>query len=39
MEFEESCLTNMEKTLNAMERMDIIKTRDSSGIIQYKLKV
>ena len=39
MEFEESCLADIEKTLNAMKQMDIVETRDSSGIIQYKLKV
>jgi hypothetical protein len=38
-EFEETCLEDMEKTLDAMKRMDIVETRDSSGIIEYKLKI
>jgi hypothetical protein len=37
-EFEETCLVDLEKTLDAMKRMEIIETRDSSGVIEYKLK-
>ena len=37
-EFEETCLVDLEKTLDAMKRMEIIKTRDSSGVMEYKLK-
>ncbi len=37
-EFEGTCLVDLEKTLDAMKRMDIIETRDSSGIMEYKLK-
>jgi hypothetical protein len=37
-EFEGTCLVDLEKTLDAMKRMDIIETKDSSGIMEYKLK-
>jgi hypothetical protein len=37
-EFEGTCLVDLEKTLDAMKRMDIIETKDSSGIREYKLK-
>jgi hypothetical protein len=38
MEFEENCLEDLEKTLDAMKRMEIIEAKDSSGILEYKLK-
>ena len=37
-EFEGTCLMDIDKTLDAMKRMEIVKSRDSSGIIEYKLK-
>ena len=37
-EFEGTCLMNLDKTLDAMKRMEIVESRDSSGIIEYKLK-
>jgi len=37
-EFEKTCLEDLDETLDAMKRMNIIEIRDSSGIIQYKLK-
>lgn len=37
-EFEGTCLVDLERTLDAMKRMDIIETKDSSGIMEYKLK-
>ena len=37
-ELEETCLVDLEKTLDAMKRMKIVETRDSSGVMEYKLK-
>ncbi|MGB7968671.1 MAG: methyl-coenzyme M reductase family protein [Methanobacterium sp.] len=37
-EFEGTCLEDMDKTLDAMKRMDIVETRDLLGVIEYKLK-
>lgn len=37
-EFEETCLVDLEKTLDAMKRMEIIETRDSSGVMEYRIK-
>jgi Methyl-coenzyme M reductase operon protein C len=37
-EFEGTCLVDLEKTLDAMKRMEIIETKDSSGVIEYRLK-
>ena len=38
-EFEESCLKDVEKTLDAMNQMEIVEKRETSGNIEYKLKV
>ena len=37
-EFEGTCLVDLDKTLDAMERMNIIESRDSSGKSEYKIK-
>jgi hypothetical protein len=37
-EFEGTCFVDLEKTLDAMKRMEIVDARDSSGVMEYKLK-
>ncbi len=37
-EFKGTCILDLDKTLNAMKNMEIIETRDSSDIKEYKLK-
>jgi hypothetical protein len=37
-EFEGTCFVDLEKTLDAMKRMEIVEVRDSSGLREYKLK-
>jgi hypothetical protein len=37
-ESEDSCILNLEKTLDAMLRMDIIENRNKTGVKEYKLK-
>ncbi len=37
-ESEDSCILNLEKTLDAMIRMDIVENRIETGVKEYKLK-